>query len=176
VRERAGNRHPAAVPSGLYTTRDDEHVVLFAAPDHLFARLARALELPELERDPRFSSATARRKNADELEAALAVRIAQLPLTELLERLNAARVPVSKVNSIADVFANPQVIARENLVPVPDGRGGEVRMVGVLPKLSETPGEIRHAGRPLGADNDAVYAELGLDPGQIAALRERGVI
>ena len=176
VRERSGNRHPAAVPSGLYVTSDGAHVVLFAAPDHLFARLARALDLPDLESDPRFAHASARRKNADELEATLTERIAELPLGELLERLNAARVPGSKVNSIADVFEDPQVIARENLVPVPDDQGGELRMVGVMPKLSETPGRIRHAGRPLGADNDAVYGELGLGPDELAALRERGVI
>ena len=150
--------------------------MLFAAPDHLFARLARALDLPELESDPRFAHASARRKNGDELEATLTERIAELPLGELLERLNAARVPGSKVNSIADVFEDPQVIARENLVRVPDDQGGELRMVGVMPKLSETPGRIRHAGRPLGADNDAVYGELGLGPDELAALRERGVI
>jgi crotonobetainyl-CoA:carnitine CoA-transferase CaiB-like acyl-CoA transferase len=177
VRERTGNRHAAAVPSGLYETSDGAWVTLFAAPDHLFERLARAIGRPELARDPRYANAGARRKHADELEAEIGDWMAQRAASEILERLLAAQVPVSKVNSIADVFADPHVAARENLVPVPDGRGGEVRMVGVLPKLSRTPGRIRHAGPPLGADNEAVYSEL-LDLGaeELGALRERGII
>jgi crotonobetainyl-CoA:carnitine CoA-transferase CaiB-like acyl-CoA transferase len=177
VRERNGNRHPAAVPSGMYETRDGAHVVLFAAPDHLFARLAQAMGKPELADEERFSRAGARRKHADVLESEIERWIAELPADEVLERLRVARVPASKVNSIADVFADPHVAARENLVPVSDSHGDAVRMVGVLPKLSRTPGEIRHGGRPLGADNESVYQELlGLSPDDVRSLRERGVL
>jgi crotonobetainyl-CoA:carnitine CoA-transferase CaiB-like acyl-CoA transferase len=177
VRERSGNRHAAAVPSGLYESSDGEYVVLFAAPDHLFARLAAALERPELARDPRFESAVGRRKNADAIEAEIETWVAARPAAEALERLHAAQVPVSKVNSIADLFADPHISARENLVAVDDGDGNPVRMVGVLPKLSRTPGRIRHGGRKLGADNESVYGELlDLDPEQLRELRERGVI
>ncbi len=81
------------------------------------------------------------------------------------------------MNSIADVFSDPQVAARENLVSVPDGKGGEVRMVNVMPKLSRTPGRIRHAGRPLGADNEEVYGNLlGLSSQEVRSLRDRGVL
>jgi crotonobetainyl-CoA:carnitine CoA-transferase CaiB-like acyl-CoA transferase len=176
VRERTGNRHPAAVPSGLYETADGVHVTLFAAADHLFARLATALGRPELGEDPRFVHAGARRKNAAALEQILADWAAELPADELLARLERARVPASRVNSIADVFADPHVRARENLVAVPDADGVPVRMVGVLPKLSRTPGRIRHGGRALGADNEDVYSELGLDAEDLQALRTRGVI
>ncbi len=177
VRERTGNRHAAAVPSGQYETVDGELVVLFAAPNHLFARLAGALGQPELCGDPRFVHAGARRKNADALEGMVADWIRALPVDEVLSRLHAAQVPVSRVNSIADVFADPHVAARENLVSVPDGDGVPVRMVGVLPKLSRTPGRIRHGGRALGADNEEIYGELlGLERPALRALRERGVI
>jgi formyl-CoA transferase len=177
VRERTGNRHPAAVPSGMYETRDGAHVVLFAAPDHLFVRLAESMGRPELPSDPRFAHAGARRKNADALEAEITRWVNGFDVDDVLERLLAGRVPASRVNSIADVFADPQVAARENLVPVPDGNGEEVRMVGVLPKLSRTPGRIRHGGRSLGADNEEVYGELlGLSPEAIRALRARGVV
>jgi crotonobetainyl-CoA:carnitine CoA-transferase CaiB-like acyl-CoA transferase len=176
VRERSGNRHPSAVPSGLYETADGAWLVLFAAPDHLFARLASAMGRPELARDERFAHAGARRKHADVLEGEIERWAAAQTVGSLLDTLLEARVPASKVNSIADVFADPQVAARENLVRVPDGRGGDVRMVGVLPKLSRTPGSIRHAGRPLGADNEEIYGELGLDAAGVRALRERGVL
>ena len=177
VRERHGNRHPAAVPSGLYETRDGVFVTLFAAPDHLFRRLAVAIGRSELAADPRFEHAGARRKNADAIETEVEAWVRGRTADEVLDVLVAARVPVGRVNSIADVFADPHVQQRENLVAVDDGRGGEIRMVNVIPKLSRTPGEVRHAGRPLGADNEAVYAELlGLSPERLADLRERGVI
>jgi formyl-CoA transferase len=177
VRERTGNRHAAAIPSGLYEASDGAWVTLFAAPDHLFERLARAIGRPDLARDPRYANAGARRKHADEIESEIGDWMAEHTASEILERLLAAQVPVSRVNSIADVFADPHVAARENLVPVADGEGGQVRMVGVLPKLSRTPGRIRHAGRPLGADNREVYRELlGLGAEELGALRERGII
>lgn len=177
ARGRSGNRHPAAVPSGLYETADGDHVTLFAAPDHLFERLVRAMERPELAADPRFRTASGRRKNAEALEAEVEAWVRGLTAEAVLERMVAAAVPASRVNSIADVFADPHVAARENLVPVEDGEGGELRMVGVIPKLSRTPGRIRHAGRPLGADNEDVYGDLlGLSAEQVRELRSRGII
>jgi crotonobetainyl-CoA:carnitine CoA-transferase CaiB-like acyl-CoA transferase len=176
VRERSGNRHAAAVPSGLYETADEAYVVIFAAPDHLFRRLAQAMGREALADDPRFVHAGVRRKNADALENEIEAWMRARPADEVLAILHAAEVPASRVNSIADVFADPHVAARENLVPVADGQGGEIRMVGVLPKLSATPGRIAHAGRPLGADNEAVYGELGLTAERLRALRERGIV
>ena len=177
VRERTGNRHPAAVPSGLYETRDGAYVTLFAAPDHLLQRLAGAMERPDLPEDPRFASPGARRRNAAELEKEVERWMAGLSAEEVLAKLERAKIPASRVNSIADLFADPHVAARENIVSVADGSGGEIRMVGVLPKLSRTPGRIRHAGRALGADNAEVYAEiLGLDLVEVDDLRKRGVI
>jgi len=176
-RERTGNRHPAAVPGSLYPARDGAFVVVFAAPDHLFRRLAAAMGREELADDERFARATDRRRNADALEALVAAWVASRDADDVLAALLEARVPASRVNSIADVFADPHVAARDNLVAVPDGQGGDVRMVGVLPKLSRTPGGIRHAGRPLGADNDEVYRDLlGLTADELHSLRERGVI
>jgi len=177
VRERAGNRHPAAVPSGLYRSADGVFLTLFAAADHIFQRLAEAMGAPELCRDPRYESADARRRNGEELEARVAEWVAARSAEQVEERLLGAGVPCGPVNSIAELFEDPQVAARENLVAVPDAEGEPLRMVGVIPKLSRTPGRIQHAGRPLGADNDAVYREwLGISSEELLALRERGVV
>jgi formyl-CoA transferase len=177
VRERTGNRHPAAVPSGLYDTADGEFVTLFASPDHIFRRLAAAIGEPGLADDERFNHAGARRKNAEVIEGRIADWMGKRPADEILETLLRAKVPASRVNSIADVFSDPHVEARENLATVPDGQGDEIRMVNVIPRLSRTPGRIRHAGRALGADNEEVYGELlGLSPEAVRDLRERGVI
>lgn len=177
VRERTGNRHAAAVPGGLYESQDGAWLVLFAAPDHLFRLLTEAMGQPELADDPRFVHAGVRRKNADAIESKIGEWIAERSADQALETLLEFRVPAGRVNSIADLFDDPQVAARQNLVAVPDGAGGEIRMVGVLPKLSRTPGRIRHAGRPLGADNEEVLGELlGLDAAEIEELRARGIV
>jgi hypothetical protein len=86
VRERTGNRHAAAIPSGLYEASDGAWVTLFAAPDHLFERLARAIGRPELARDPRYANAGARRKHADELESEIGDWMAEHAASEILER------------------------------------------------------------------------------------------
>lgn len=177
VRERAGNRHPAAVPSGLYRSADGVYLTLFAAADHIFRRLAEAMGEPELALDPRYENADVRRRNGEELEAHVAEWVAARSAAEVEERLLGAGVPSGPVNSIAELFEDPQVAARENLVEVPDAEGQPLRMIGVIPKLSRTPGRIEHAGRPLGADNDAVYREwLGISSEELRALRERDVI
>jgi crotonobetainyl-CoA:carnitine CoA-transferase CaiB-like acyl-CoA transferase len=177
VRERSGNVHTAAIPSGLYETRDGQFVTLFAAPDHLFARLAHAIGKPELAEDPRFTRAGGRRKHAELVEAEIGAWFAERDAEPALQTLVDARVPASRVNSIADVFADPHVIERGNLEEVPDGSGGTLRMPAVLPRLSRTPGSIRHAGRPLGEDNRSVLHDwLGLSEVEVAALRRDKII
>lgn len=177
VRERTGNAHPAAVPGGVYRTSDDKWISLFAAADHLFRRLAKAMGEPELADDPKFSSPDGRRVNAELLEHRIAAWAAGRTASKGLAALLSADVPSGPVNSIADLFADPHVAARENFVPVDDHEGQPLRMVGVIPKLSRTPGEIRHAGRPLGADNHSVYAEwLDLSADEVDALHAEGVL
>ena len=177
IRERSGNRHPAAVPGGVYRTADDSWISLFAAPDHIFRRLTTAMGQPELAEDPRFVAADGRRINGEELESIVSDWAATLTRDKSLAVLLAEDVPSGPVNSIADLFSDPHVAARKNFVEVPDHSGAPLRMVGVIPKLSRTPGEIRFSGRPVGADNQAVYGEwLGLSSAEIAALREEGVL
>src|SRR5262249_27052458 len=102
VRERAGNRHPAAVPSGLYETAAGAGTPLFAAPDPLFRRLTAAMGRPELAEDPRFAKASARRKNAELIEAEVAGWFAKQHRKQVLDLLLASGVPAAGVNSIAD--------------------------------------------------------------------------
>jgi formyl-CoA transferase len=85
-------------------------------------------------------------------------------------------VPVSPVNSIADIFEDPHFAAREMVVEVDHPKLGSLRLPGAMPKFSETPGSVRSAGPLLGEHNTEVYAEIGLTPDDIVALQERGVI
>jgi formyl-CoA transferase len=177
TRERTGNRHPAAVPGGVYQSADGRWISLFAAPDHIFRRLAAAMGRAELADDPRFAAADGRRVNAEQLETIVSDWVAGHSAAESLDMLLAGDVPSGPVNSIRDLFEDPHAAARENFVQVEDHWGEPLRMVGVIPKLSRTPGEIRHAGRPLGADNYEVYAGwLGLSGEEVDRLRESGIL
>ena len=98
--------------------------------------------------------------------------------TEALAALDAAEVPCALVNSVRDLFEDPQIKARENIVAVPDPRLGTVQMPAVVPRLTATPGEIRHAGpRELGRDNEEIYlGRLGLERAEYDRLRAAGVV
>jgi len=93
-----------------------------------------------------------------------------------VRRLNEAQVPNGKIYSAADIVGDPQYLAREMIrqVTLPDG--APLRVPGVVPKLSDTPGELEWVGPRLGQHNDEVLGRLGYSPADIAALRSRGVV
>ena len=116
-------------------------------------------------------------QHADELDGLVADWIAAHDRAEVVDTFLAARLPVAPVNTLADLIADPHVVARGDFVTVDDPDVGPVRMVAPLARLSATPSEIRWAGPALGAHNDEVYREwLGLRPSDVEALRESGVI
>jgi crotonobetainyl-CoA:carnitine CoA-transferase CaiB-like acyl-CoA transferase len=114
----------------------------------------------------------------DEVDAAVGRWVGALDASEALARLDAAEVPCSRVASVRDIFEDAQVRARGNVLTLPSPLGGMLAMVGVVPRLSLTPGEVRHPG-PLevGADNEEIYCgRLGLSRDELATLRARGVV
>ncbi len=115
-------------------------------------------------------------QNYRELDDIVGAAIGRLTLAELRETFARHEVGFSPIYNIADVFADPQFAARNAIVSVPDGELGAVRMQGVVPRFSETPGQVRHAGPAIGQHNDEVYGGLGLSAAQIAALKARKVI
>jgi crotonobetainyl-CoA:carnitine CoA-transferase CaiB-like acyl-CoA transferase len=143
----------------------------------MFERLAvKAMSQPALVSE--FPTMAARLARRDEVDAAVARWVAALDATEALARLDAAEVPCSRVASVRDIFDDAQVRARDNILEVPSPLGGLLQMVGVVPRLSATPGEVRHPG-PLavGADNEEIYCgRLGLSGDELAALRAKNVV
>jgi formyl-CoA transferase/succinyl-CoA--D-citramalate CoA-transferase len=126
----------------------------------------------------RYPTMATRLDRRDEVDAAVARWVAGLDAADALARLDAAEVPCSRVASVRDIFEDPQVRARDNVMSMPSPLGGLLHMVGVVPRLSRTPGEVRHPG-PLqvGQDNEAIYCgRLGLTLDDLAALRARGVV
>ena len=151
-RQRTGSTLPGIAPSNVYPCKDGEYLI-GANQDGVFARLAAAMGRPELANDERYATHRARGARQDELDALIGDWTATLTIAELEARMVAAGVPAGRVFDAEDMLADPHFAAREALVTVPDAEWGEVRMQGVFPKLSATPGSIRRPA-PLGVGQD----------------------
>jgi crotonobetainyl-CoA:carnitine CoA-transferase CaiB-like acyl-CoA transferase len=176
VRDRTGNAGPA-VPSGAFRTCDGRWVALVAAEDAMYGRLMRAIGREDLASDPRYQTAPGRAADREPLETAIRQWVAAHPLAEVLAAFEAADVPAAASTTIADIFADPHYAAREAIVTTEDPALGTVRMQGVTPRLSLTPGSVRRGAPLLGEHNREVYEGLlGLDPAELERLHAEGVI
>ena len=171
VAKRAGSRLPGNTPNSIYPTLDGRFIVIAAASDPVFIRLATAVGRPELADDPRFKTAIARARNEDECDRLVSDWTATLPVAEIEERLLEAKVPASRIFTMEDIFSDPQFQDRDMLVNITDPYLGEVTLPGLVPKLSENPGHIWRAGGELGEDTEAVLKdELRLSADDIEKL------
>lgn len=176
VRERIGNGG-AAVPAGAFETRDGRWVMVVVGEYRMFQRLMRAVDDPASADDPRYATNAGRGQHAGTLNELIASWIRDHDLVEVIDRLQAADVPMSASYNIADLFADPHVTARDDFVQVEDPALGRITMQGIVPKLSATPGRIRRAAPQLGQDNAEVYHDLlGCSSAEIDRLRDDGTI
>ena len=176
-RERMGPDTVNVVPHSHYETRDGAWVALACSNDRMWERLATAMDKPELAHDPRYAKTTARAERRAEVNGIVAQWVGSLPFADVLAACEAAEAPVSKLNSIADIFADPQYAARGNLMSVDDPRIGPLVIPAALPAMSLTPPSFRNTGPELGAANAAILGgRLGLDPAALDALAARGII
>ena len=177
VPARQGPRLMNTAPNSLYETRDGSYVLLAANNDAIFRRLAKAVGHPEWADDERFATQLARGQRVDEIDGLVQAWARGQDAAVIVPMLQDAGVPVAKVYTIADIFADPHFAARGMLQSLSHPRLGEVVVPGVIPKLGRTPGEIREPGHRLGEDTDAVLSTvLGLAPERIAALHAAGVV
>ncbi|GMQ76175.1 MAG: CaiB/BaiF CoA-transferase family protein [Gammaproteobacteria bacterium] len=177
VAKRAGPRLPGNTPNSLYPTSDGRHIVIAAASDPVFARLAAAIGKPELVDDPRFSSSIARARNEDDCDAAIAAWTRSTPIAHIEAVLQQAKVPAARIYTVEDIFNDPHYRHRQMLIDVPDPQLGRVTLTGVVPKLSDTPGAVWRSGPCLGADTDEVLKnELELAQADIDALKRNGTV
>jgi crotonobetainyl-CoA:carnitine CoA-transferase CaiB-like acyl-CoA transferase len=152
VQPRLGSGIPYTVPRGTYRCKDDVWVAISSSADTVAQRL---LELLRIETDERFATFQARSHHRTELEARMAAYVAAHTSQEVLAEFERVDAAIAPVMDIKDIVEDPHYRERHALVEV-DG----VMMQNVVARLSRTPGRIRHAGRPLGADNDEVLGEL----------------
>jgi len=176
-RERTGAVLPNVAPSNVYPTADGETILIAANQDTVFRRLAEAMGRPELADDERYATHGARGVSMAELDDLIARWTAEHPAAELLELLAGRGVPAGRIYRARDMLADPHFAARESIVRVPHPQFGELAMQNVFPRLSETPGRVRHPGPELGQHNDDVYGELlKLSDQELERLRADGVV
>ena len=176
VKQRRGNRIEEDSPRNAYATRDGRWIAISASSDRTFGRLAEAIGRPDLIADPRFTDNAARIRNDVVLDELIAAWMRERDGAGIMEILERSDVVAGLVYDVADIFRDPQYAARENIVSVPDPDFEHVKMPGVVPRFSRSPGAVRFPGGRLGQDNEQVYAALGLGPEQLLALREEGVV
>jgi formyl-CoA transferase len=175
-RERTGSNLTGIVPSNTYLTRDAQHIVIGANADSIFKRLMQMIGRGDLAEDPSLADNAGRAKRADELDAAIGAWTARLSADGALRALAEAQVPSGKIYSMADIAADAHYIARDMIRQVKLADGTSLKVPGVVPKLSDTPGEIGWVGPELGEHTEAVLAAHGYAREEIAALRARKAV
>ena len=176
-RERVGNDFPDAAPRSLYRTADNRWLGLSATSQATFENLVRAMGLPQLIQDSRFEDNAARLQNVESLNQELQDWLGRRPLTEVMEQLIPAGGVVGPVYDAAQIMEDPHYQAREDILEIDDPELGRTRILGIVPKFSETPGSVEHAGPTLGEHNSQIYHSwLGLSEQDLDELGAQGVI
>jgi crotonobetainyl-CoA:carnitine CoA-transferase CaiB-like acyl-CoA transferase len=176
IRTRTGNRSKNSGPRGCYRTSDGQWIAVSGSTPKMAERFLESYGLGALLADPRFATNEARVRNAGELDAAVSEAIGSRTLAENVRIIDDNHLTAHPVQTIADIERDAHWRTHELLVDVPNG-AHPVRMHNVIPRLSETKGDIRSVGGALGADNDVIYgSEFGLAADERARLRSTGVI
>lgn len=177
VHERRGAEVEYAAPSGTWRTREGRYVTVAATTERVWRRLVEAMGKPEVARDERFRSNESRMRHREEVNRVVGEWIAERSAEELGKVLSEHDVPWAVVYDIRDIFGDEQYRERGMLLKVKDGELGEAVVCGVVPKLSETPGQVEWLGPGRGQHNEEVYCgELGYSRERLEELRAAGVI
>jgi crotonobetainyl-CoA:carnitine CoA-transferase CaiB-like acyl-CoA transferase len=177
VTGRHGNRLPYVAPRNTYRTVDDRWIALSGTSQSIADRILRAIGRGDLASDPRFATNEARVEHVEQLDEVIGEWVGRHTLQEAMAAFEAHEAAAAPIYDIREIFADLQYRSRGTLVRVPDDQLGDVVLPEVQPRLSVTPGAVRHAGLPLGAANAEVLGgELGLSEDEMDTLRRDGVI
>ncbi|HWN00361.1 MAG TPA: CoA transferase [Streptosporangiaceae bacterium] len=176
-RERTGSVLPNIAPSNVYPTSDGELILIAANQNSVFRRLAGVMGRPELADDERYATHGARGAHMAELDDLISAWTATVKADDLLNTLHEGGVPAGRIYRARDMLSDPHFAAREAIIRLAHPELGDLPMQGVFPRLSSTPGRVRHVGPELGEHNDEVYRGLlGLGDGEMEELTAGGVI
>jgi formyl-CoA transferase len=176
IRGRIGTGLTNIVPSNTYTTRDGQSVVIGGNADNIYKRLMHAIGRDDLGLDPELANNVGRVKRTAEIDGAIAEWVLEHDLVEILDVLKAADVPHGKIYTAADIATDPQYLAREMIRQMTLADGTPLKLPGIVPKLSDTPGEIRWVGPKLGEHTEEVLSAIGYSAVDVEHLRAAGAI
>jgi crotonobetainyl-CoA:carnitine CoA-transferase CaiB-like acyl-CoA transferase len=164
-----------ACPHGHFPTADGKYIAIACTTDKMFDRLTRAMARPDLL--DAFGEQGKRLQNSEKVIAEVTKWTSSMPRDQVIDICVEHDVPAGAINSVADIFNDPQFAARQNLTHMVEDDLGEIVVPSAFPRLSKTPPEIRSLGPELGSSNNQVYGqELGFSADELATLKEKGVI
>jgi len=177
VQGRTGNRAPFSAPRNTYQAKDGRWLGLSASSQSIAERVMRLVGRPDLIDEPWFRDHPGRLAHADELDEIIGAWIGERDSAEVVRVFEEFEAAIAPIYSIADIFQDAQYRARETITTVEDPRLGPVKIQNVVPRLSKTPGQIRHLGPDLGAHNAEIFVdELGHTSTDLAEWKEQGVL
>jgi formyl-CoA transferase len=177
VQGRTGNRAPFTAPRNAYQARDGRWLGLSASAQSIAERVMRIVGREDIVEESWFKTHTGRLEHVDELDSIIGDWIAQHTTEEVLEVFAESGAAIAPIYSIEDIVRDPQYLARETITTVEHPVLGPIKMQNVIPRMTETPGRIKHPGAELGAHNREVFlGELGMSAAELERLRAEGVV
>jgi formyl-CoA transferase len=177
VRERTGATLPGVAPSNVYPCANGASVVIGANGNGVFSRLCHAMGRPELAESQEFGSDGARGARQQELDAIISAWTSGLSSADVLALMRDFSVPAGLIYRAEDMLEDPQFAAREAIIELRDSVLGNIKMQGVFPRLSSTPGTVRAAAPTLGQHNEEILCgRLGLTEAKYGELRRRNIV
>jgi formyl-CoA transferase len=176
VRQPAGSSLPGIAPTNAYKCSDGKYALIAGNGDSIFRRLMELIGRDDLANDPELAQNDGRVRHVEMLDAAISEWTKGLPLEEVLSLLDKARIPAGKIYDIADIVGDPHYQARGMLLDGSLSDGTPVKLPGIVPKLSLTPGEVTRNAPSLGQDTEEVLTSIGIEESTLCGWRARGVI
>ncbi len=177
IRERSGSTLPGIAPSNIYLCKDGKYIVIGANGDSIFKRLTKAIERPDLEESEEFVSNEGRAKKAEWIDKQIEEWTKKRSSDEVLKILDLHQIPSGPIYNVEDMFKDAHFKAREMLPSINIDEKEELKMPGIVPKFSKTPGKIRWAGAKLGAHNSEIYkGVLNMSDAELKKLKKNSII
>ncbi|SPB13150.1 L-carnitine dehydratase/bile acid-inducible protein F [Caballeronia novacaledonica] len=176
VRERSGGALPGIAPSNTYRTEDGGFVVIAGNSDPIYRRLMHVIGRADLADDPALAHNDGRVKQSAMLDEAITAWTSHHSMDDVLATLEREEVPSGRIYSVADIVGDAHYQARDMLLKADLPGGASVKMPGIVPKLSDTPGEVHWQGPALGEHTQAVLESLGFDADEVQRLRAEGAV